>query len=492
MWHRKEKVWFTKDIQVAAKFREYASQETEKFFKKFLIEVKSWDGVLPGPPPGLTLQQHQTQALYFALERTQCYLALSPGLGKTIVAAMLSLAINRRVVYITPPFLVENIKAEYKRWAPSLAVGTLKDKLYYYDVLLVPDSIITRPDVIEEIKTFEGHMLVVDEAHRFKNYKSKRTTALLGKARKKGIFDLFERVVFMSGTPMPNRPMELFPILNRACPALINHMNRYEFGMYYCDPKHGDFGMEFNGASNLRELAGRIMGKYMLRIKKDVLDLPPKTEEVFFLSAELKGEIKKLNHSIMKHIKAKDDDDAASLIINGVEFDASLHIATYRRMLGLEKAKLSVPYIRDLLEESDESILVFAHHKEAINCLVEELEEHKPFVITGATKVESRQSLVAEFQKSKTRKLFIGSYIAMGVGFTLTKATRVIFVEFDWVPGVNEQAADRCHRIGQNYSVLVQYMVFPKSLDAAVIAALLHKRMSANQFRSDNASFNYS
>jgi SNF2 family DNA or RNA helicase len=70
----------------------------------------------------------------------------------------------------------------------------------------------------------------------------------------------------------------------------------------------------------------------------------------------------------------------------------------------------------------------------------------------------------------------IGNYKAMGVGFTLTRATRVIFVEYSWNPAENEQAADRAHRIGQTETVFVQYMVYKDSVDKKVIERILKKR----------------
>ncbi len=76
--------------------------------------------------------------------------------------------------------------------------------------------------------------------------------------------------------------------------------------------------------------------------------------------------------------------------------------------------------------------------------------------------------------------MLIGNYLAMGIGFTLTKATRGLFVEFSWVPGENEQAGDRMHRIGQTGSVHIQYMVYKNSIDKKVIEALLRKRKATN------------
>ncbi len=100
-------------------------------------------------------------------------------------------------------------------------------------------------------------------------------------------------------------------------------------------------------------------------------------------------------------------------------------------------------------------------------------------MITGDVLKAKRQPLVDEFQKNPKRRLLIGNIEACGLGFTLTKATRVLFVEFSWVDGQNGQASDRAHRIGQNQSVLVQYVVLKDSFDRQRMETLLRKRALA-------------
>ena len=74
-----------------------------------------------------------------------------------------------------------------------------------------------------------------------------------------------------------------------------------------------------------------------------------------------------------------------------------------------------------------------------------------------------KQSSIDRFQKDKKVKVFIGNIISAGVGITLTKSSYVIFNSFDWVPGNNEQAEDRSHRIGQPNNVTVYYQLFSRS-----------------------------
>ena len=95
--------------------------------------------------------------------------------------------------------------------------------------------------------------------------------------------------------------------------------------------------------------------------------------------------------------------------------------------------------------------------------------------LTGETGMADRQQAVDDFQAGKV-PLFIGNIQAAGVGITLTRSSTVIFAELDWVPGNLSQAEDRCHRIGQTESVLVQHVVLEGSLDADMARKLTAKQ----------------
>jgi SWI/SNF-related matrix-associated actin-dependent regulator 1 of chromatin subfamily A len=477
-WDSSGNYWYTMDPRGALRLRAYADERAKKILGKVLL-LKVPMPAAPFSPvsaDGHVLYPHQVQAIRYALERNRSYLGLDPGLGKTACAAVVTATLGLPAVYVLPPFLLGNVKNEFTRWAPKLKVGAWTDSLAV-DVLLVPDSALSVKDskVLKRVGMFLKNrtaLLIVDEAHRFKSPTSKRTKALFGGATEDGLVDLFERQIYLSGTPMPNRPIELYALLSKAAPETIDFKSRFDFGREYCGAKRGPFGWDFSGATNMPRLAERVIhpaGPFMLRLKKDLLDLPPKIEEIFILSDELSPRLASLDRDLLDTYGDVDD------FIKSLPVDT--HLMTYRKELGVSKARLCLDYLKSVLEESDESIIVFAYHKDAIKTLETGLADFTPAVVTGDVPAAKRQGLVDHFQKGGTR-LLIGNYVAMGVGFNITKATRVFFVEFDWVPGVNEQAADRAHRIGQTGTVFVQYAVFQNSLDRRVIEALLNKRQN--------------
>ena len=139
----------------------------------------------------------------------------------------------------------------------------------------------------------------------------------------------------------------------------------------------------------------------------------------------------------------------------------------------LEKIDYVIEHLTEALADG-RKVVCFAHHK----VIVRALQEAFPgsVSITGETPMQQRQYAVDAFQDDAEVKLFIGNIQAAGVGLTLTAASHVVFAELDWVPGNVTQAEDRCHRIGQTDSVLVQHIVLDESLDARLAQSLVHKQ----------------
>ncbi len=467
-WDTDQKKWYARDAIVAARLREYFDPSAKNEMDKTSLKIKPWAGLLRFPEH-LTPYKFQLEAARFALERNKSYLGLDAGLGKTIVAAIVHNTLQNFTIYICPPFLVENTKEEFKKWDVHM------DNM----LLVIPDSMVakvsTRKTILDTIAYVRDHLrckinLIVDEGHRFKNQEALRTRAVFNLTK------LFDRVIFMSGTPMPNRPIELYPVLNALAPETIDYMTKFQYGEKYCQLTQTTFGWDFSGASNIADLAKRVIGPFMLRMKKkDVMkELPPKINEVVILSDDMPAKVGAIDRKLLAAHSPEDlMKHALSIRVNDGD---PLHLMSYRRELGVAKVAAAAKYIKGMLDDSDESVLIFAIHTEVIDKLTEELHAFAPFVVTGKTPMNKRHEYVREFQESTDRRIFIGNIQACGTGFTLTKASRVVFVEYSWVPGDNSQASDRAHRIGQTEPVFCQYLVFKNSCDRAVLETLLSKQ----------------
>ncbi len=486
--------WYTRSPAVAVKLREYATETAQKKLNQVLIQVSPWLSPLPQPPKGLVLKDHQMTAAKFSLSRNRSYLGLDPRLGKTPIAATITRASKAVTVYVSPPFLLRNVEAEFKRWAPELETVIYGLQIYLgnENVLIVPDTALDDCMTKTDIKRFispelkNPTLLIVDEAHRFKNPKAKRTQALFGSQTKAALVDYFDQQVYLSGSPMPNRPMELYPVLSKAAPETIDFMSVFDFGRRFCGGEKTSFykggkiqsRWDFSGDSNMKELASRVIapsGPFMLRLRREELGLPPKIEEAFVVSASMNPRLAQLERGV-----GEDYRDIEDALKAAFTTDTSLHLATYRKLLGMEKVGPASDFILNLLDETDENILVFAFHKDVIAALEVKLAGYLPYVITGDTPVENRLNAVRAYQSTDSRRLMIGNYVALGIGFDISKADRVIFVEYDWVPGVNAQASDRAISMNKKDSILVQYVCYKDSLDKRVIEEFLRKREVLN------------
>lgn len=158
---------------------------------------------------------------------------------------------------------------------------------------------------------------------------------------------------------------------------------------------------------------------------------------------------------------------------------AFTELAAVRHETALAKIPAAIEYIQDVLETQDK-VIVFAHHRDVIDELVKGLYGHGVVTITGATETEERQRAAEAFQNDPNTRIIIGSIGAMGTGFTLTASSYVVFVEQSYVPAEMSQAEDRAHRIGQLESVMVDILVTDGSVDANMMQTVLAKQEVAD------------
>lgn len=396
--------------------------------------------------------QYQKEGIEWLKSHFKCLLADEMGLGKTVqvVGLVNSCPGIQRVIVVCPASLKLNWLREFKAWGTrglsfQVLSGTPKrgDKLDG-DVMIVNYDILSKWK--DRLLGVVWDVVVFDEAHYLKNIKAERTRA--------GLKLNANRVVFMTGTPIVNRPAEMFNMLCK----LGLFTNRKSFEIRYCDAKHvRKFGMRIwdnSGSSNMDELAEKIKPVMLRRVKKDVLkELPDKIHQVIELSGcrDILDKVE-WHNELPKHGSVTPE---------------------VRRLAGENKIFPAAAHIKGLLEEKPK-VIVFAHHKSVIGGLLQYLVSYNPLTITGSTSATMRQRAVDLFQTSPTHRVIVCNIQAAGVGITLTAADVVVFVELDWTPGNMKQAEDRAHRIGQKNNVLVQYLV-AEGADADIGRALAKK-----------------
>jgi len=424
------------------------------------------------------LLPYQIEGIEFASKHRNTLIADEMGLGKTIQAIgyINANAGISKVIVICPKSLVINWRHELDRWLTRKEV----------DIEIISFG------VLHKLPSDEIDLIVIDEAHFIKNPKSQRSQEA------KRITSKAKHVLLLTGTPIENRPLELWPLLQildaktwdpagyikkgtkRIKVGPGEGANFFCFAKRYCGAKKVTIYKrgtpksfwDFTGASNLDELNDWLCKTGMIRrLKKDVLpQLPPKQHQIIVFPSEENED------GIFPELNEDNYDE----VIRKLKADKVLFSewSKKRHEQGLAKVANVSEHLIAALENGVEKIIVFTHHIDVILGLLLELNFHTGCVkITGDMSAEERQDSVDIFKDDPNCKIIIGSIGAMGVGLNLTESSYVVFAEIDPVPGRMNQAIDRAHRIGQEANgVLVQYLVFDKTLDARMCKILVKKQ----------------
>lgn len=461
-------------------------------------------------PPGLEYLPYQRAGIAYALARPSTLFGDEMGLGKTIqaIGTVNADASVKRVIVVCPASLKLNWKREIERWsmrAPLVLVGAGKPPVSSWQQLFGAwanrqrevEWLVINYDVIGKWHALllgaDPDVLVIDEAHYLKNPKAQRTGYVLGKWHRdpKQVIEPIpaRRRLALTGTPIPNRPVEAWPLVHALAPETFKSWKG--FVMRYCAGSQDGYGWDVTGASNLGELQEKLRGSIMVRrLKADVLtELPPKRRQVIEFpcdSNEVSSEIEAYQRmqeqlatlraavELAKACESEEEYRAAVTALREGATAAFTELSKLRHATALAKVPAVIEHLRECLDQGMK-VICFAHHLDVIAAIREAFPEVS-VEITGQTSIEDRQAAVDAFQKDEKIRLFVGNLRAAGVGLTLTASSHVVFAELDWVPGNVTQAEDRAHRIGQRESVLVQHLVLEGSLDADMARRLISKQ----------------
>lgn len=392
----------------------------------------------------------------------------------------------RSVLVICPASIKLNWQREAEKWlVRPMTIGIANGVFPTTDMVIINYDILAKHR--EAIFARRHDLLIADECHYVKNPKAQRTKLLLGSRRDKLEPIPARRRVFMTGTPIVNRPVELWPIVQALDPDDLG-ANFMKYTSRYCGAYRSKYGRVNTGASNLQELQQRLRTKFMVRrLKVDVLsELPPKRRQVIVLPQNGTTDLIDQENSVSRAVEAarvavieaevggnKAAYEAAVASLREAESVAFETMSTLRRLIAEAKVPHVIGHVQECLEATDKVVL-FCHHLSVAHALREAFPDCA--YLTGETKIEDRQAAVDRFQSDPKCRVFVGGIKAAGVGITLTASSHVVFAELDWTPAGISQAEDRCHRIGQVDSVLVQHLVFDGSLDARIAKTVLEKQ----------------
>jgi len=510
-WDPAAKCWWTDKPDVAASLADPDAAErikkaqAEKAAAKAqaIAASRAADADIDIPvPEGLSYLPYQRAGIAFGLAHPNVLFGDEMGLGKTIQAIGIINADEslKRILVVCPASLRLNWLREMEKWLTrkySKAIITTGSSWIDAEITIINYDILTKH--LTRLQSVAWDSIILDEAHYLKNPDAKRTQAVVGQEetkKKEGKPELkARRRLALTGTPIPNRPIEGWPIFHYLDPGTFPKF--WYYVKDYCDAHQNGYGWDFSGASNLDKLQDKLRSSIMVRRKKaDVLtELPAKQRQLVELdpSRAAMSAVQEENEAFHRHeheivelrtraelAKAgtKEEYEEAVNLLKARTRAAFTEMSDLRHRTAVSKLPQVIEHITDALEEEGHKIVLFAHHKDVVAGIMDALSTAgvRAVSITGDTPMETRQANVDEFQTSPECRVFVGNIQAAGVGLTLTAAAHVIFAELDWVPGNVTQAEDRCHRIGQHDAVLVQHLVLDGSLDAKMAKTLIGKQ----------------
>lgn len=448
---------------------------------------------------GIQLRAYQLDGVQWL---TQCFnnqqgsiLGDEMGLGKTCQTISLLVyicgALGKKgpFLVLSPLSVMENWRKELKSFAPSLKVLCYKgDKerraelqeetnTQDFQVLLTTYELCLKDASF--LKRWKWTVLVVDEAHRLKNQNSLLHMTLTQ-------FSVGFRVL-LTGTPIQNNLQELYSLLNFIQPSIFTADDVDSFVKAYSDVQ--------SQPALAAELQSILEPFLLRRVKSEVaVDLPKKTELVVYhgmsalqkkyykavLTKDLEafgneqGNKTRLLNILMNLRKCVDH----PYLFNGVEpepFVMGEHLVEASGKVCLLDSLLT------FLHKGGHRVLLFSQMTRMLDIL-QDYMEYRGYSyerLDGSVRGEERNLAVKNFS-SKDIFVFLLSTKAGGVGMNLTAADTVIFVDSDFNPQNDLQAAARCHRIGQTRPVKVIRLLARDTVEEIMYSRAVSKLQLTN------------
>jgi len=394
-------------------------------------------------------------------------LADDMGLGKTIqtITFLLSKIENQggKYLIVSPSSVLYNWEREFNKFAPSVHTKVISGSIPEreeqiseafsnddIEILITSYPLIQRD--INHYKDYNFHSIVLDESQNVKNDATKTTQAV----RRLSANDIFA----LSGTPIENNLNELWSLFSIILPGLFRSKKAF---------------------NNLTEeqIAQKIKIFVLRRMKEDVLeDLPPKTETLEFI--ELSDEQKHLYQTqlslIRNDVESMIEDDefeqnrmkvlAGMTRLRQICDDPRLVNEDYEG--GSAKLDRLIEYLKEAFS-NNKRVVLFSQFTSMLSIIRDILDDYDVdyHYLDGSTPKRERFDLTTRFNEGE-KDLFLVSLRAGGTGLNLTGGDTVILYDSWWNPAVEDQAADRVHRFGQDKPVQVIRMIMKGTIEEGI------------------------
>ncbi len=404
-------------------------------------------------------------------------LADDMGLGKTLqVITFLEnqIKINKKTnLVVVPTTLIFNWRNEIEKFTHNWNVfyhhGNVrllnKDEIKKYRLIITTYGLIIND--IEMFSEYKFNYVILDESQAIKNPNSKRYKAVC-------LLKATNRIV-MTGTPIENNTFDLYSQMNFLNPGFLGSQNNFKEDFSNAIDKEGDQDI----ALELKKL----ISPFVLRRTKEQVakELPDKLEDyVYCIMEDEQRKVyeafkSKYKNYLLDKFETEGYEKSQLYILEGIlklrQICDSPELLNEKEFYGTESIKIK-ELIRNIQDKTAyHKILIFSQFVSMLQIIKRELLAHKITFeyLDGQCSQIERENSVKNFQTDNNCRVFLISLKAGGMGLNLTAADYVFIVDPWWNPAVENQAIDRCYRIGQDKKVFAYRMICKDTLEEKIV-----------------------
>lgn len=458
---------------ISSMFEAYEDTRIDQNFEALRTFAGQFDGIRRYPvPQALTPILRPYQILGFNWLRSLRDLGLNGiladdmGLGKSLqVLTLIQSLIDENllsgpVLLIAPKTLIFNWELEIKKFAPDLSyyvfagIGRYKDPdfLKKHHIILTSYGLLRTEITLFCEMTWDS--VILDEAHAIKN-----PHALVSRAVKK--IPCSTRIS-ITGTPVENSPSDLWSQFDFLMPGFLRGLKSFK----------DTYG---TGTKKLSELRQKTKPYILRRLKNQVLEeLPPKTDMTLFcdFTDDQKAVYDQALFTARQELSEFEGKSSFKMLrlilrLRLIACHPALAVKKSRKSLGSGKMDAVLHSAMEILAEGHK-ILIFSQFTRHLKLVEQQFHRLKipTYYLDGKT--SDRGKVVQSFQTHEGPCPFFISLKTGGTGLNLSEANYVFLLDPWWNPAVENQAIDRCHRMGQKQHVTVYRFITRGSIEEKV------------------------
>ena len=472
--------------------RDWVLEERRKEAEKIERQKANPDSIPLKSELAKKLFPHQRQGVYFMVHGKLVINSDDMGLGKTLQAIAACEELEaKNILVVCPNNLKFNWQDEFMFWVNKESnVWTQRKSdrekfgqdginIINYEAVWKRQKRKKVPPMLEKLDR-EWDVIIFDEAHRLKNRKANHTVV----CKKLESDNKF----LLTGTPIENRPDELFSLLQTLFPKRFTSYWRFVENWCEIDEIPTPQGKTVRVPKGCKNPQGlhRLLKPHMIRRKKEEVlkDLPGKVYKK--IPVELYPADRKIYDKLGEEFIAELPDTGEIVIVPSLLALRTRwrQVAISHKLLDTDKSpekikSAKIDCLMELLEDNLENhkIVVFSAFRSAIELIASLLKKKgiKYVEYHGGIKEEQRQINKNLFQTDETTRVFLGTIKAAGTGLTLTAADVAIFLDKENNPALNAQAVDRLVRIGQKKLVNIWEITVKNSIEEKIEKMLKSK-----------------